>query len=324
MRERAIRWGVMGAADIARTALCPAIQNAEHAVLTALATSAPEKAARFTARHPGLRVHEGYDTLLADPEIDAIYIPLPNHLHVEWTERALNAGKHVLCEKPIALRADQIDRLIALRDQTGLLAAEATMVVHHPQWHRVRELLADGAIGPLRQVQGSFTYRNLDPEDIRNRAEFGGGGLRDIGVYPSVTTRFATGAEPERIAAQIEWENGVDTAARVWADFPGFSLSFYCGMRLLRRQEMVFHGERGWLRLSAPFNAGVYGEADIEWQRDDGTAQIERFPAIDQYQLMIEAFGAALRGEREFACPLEFSRGNQAMIDAIFDAGAKG
>lgn len=324
MNERPIRWGVMGAADIARTALCPAIQNAEHAVLEALATSAPEKAARFRKRHPGLRLHDGYDALLADPDIDAVYIPLPNHLHVEWTERALHAGKHVLCEKPIALRADQIDRLIALRDETGLLATEAFMVVHHPQWQRVRELLADGAIGPLRQVQGSFTYRNLDPDDIRNRAEFGGGGLRDIGGYPSVTTRFATGAEPVRIAAQIEWENGVDTAARVWADFPGFSLSFYCGMRVLRRQEMVFHGEHGWLRLTAPFNAGVYGEARIEWQRDDGTVRIERFPTIDQYQLMIEAFGAALRGARDFGCSLEFSRGNQAMIDAIFDAGARG
>lgn len=324
MSDEPIRWGVLGAADIAHSAMCPAIRQARHAVLAALATSAPAKAARFTARYPGLRVHEGYDALLADPDIDAVYIPLPNHLHVEWTERALHAGKHVLCEKPIALRAEQIDRLIALRDRTGLLAAEAFMVVHHPQWHRVRELLADGAIGPLRQVQGSITYRNPDPGDIRNRAEFGGGGLRDIGVYPCVTTRFVTAAEPEGIAAQIEWENGVDTAARVWADFPGFSLSFYCGTRVLRRQEMVFHGERGWLRLSAPFSAGVYGEARIEWQRDDGTARIERFASIDQYQLMIEAFGAALRGERDFGCPLEFSRGNQAMIDAIFTAAAHG
>lgn len=319
-----MRWGILGTAKIAETALAPAIHMAEGAVLAAIATRDPARAARFTARYPGLRVIEGYDAMLADPEIDAVYIPLPNHMHVEWTEAALRAGKHVLCEKPIALQAGEIDRLIRVRDETGRLAAEAFMVVHHPQWLRTRALVAEGAIGRLSHVEGAFSYNLTDPANIRNRPETGGGGLLDIGVYPSVTTRFVTGAEPTRLRADIRWEGGVDSFARVWADFPGFTLSFYCSMRLALRQEMVFHGTEGWLRLQAPFNAGLYAEAQIEIRRNDGLRTIEAFPAVDQYRLMIEAFGRSALTGAPFACPLEFSRGNQAMIDAIFAAAAAG
>lgn len=315
-----VRWGILGAAKIARTAVCPAIHLAEGAQVAALATTDPAKAAPFTARYPGLRVHAGYDALLADPEIDAVYIPLPNHLHVPWTERALRAGKHVLCEKPIATDAADIDGLIAARDETGLFAAEAFMVLHHPQWHRVRALLAEGAIGRLRHVEGCFTYSGLDAGNIRTRAEWGGGALLDIGVYPSVTTRFATGAEPMRLASRIERRGGVDVFARVWADFPDFSLAFYVSMEMQPRQEMVFHGEEGLLRLPAPFRPDHLGCGRIEWRRLDGTERVELFPAVDQYQLMIENFGKSARSEAPFACPLEFSRANQAMIDAIFAA----
>jgi len=318
-----MRWGILGAARIAETAVAPAIHMAEGAVLAAVATRDPGgRADRFLARYPGLRVAAGYEALVADPLIDAVYIPLPNHLHVEWTLRALAAGKHVLCEKPIALRADEIDRLIAAREAAGRLAAEAFMVVHHPQWQRARALVAEGAIGPLAHVEGVFTYSNTDPANIRNRAETGGGGLRDIGVYPAVTTRFVTGAEPRRLVADIRWQDGVDTFARVWADFPGFTASFHVSMRLAPRQEMVFHGAEGWLRLTAPFNAGLYGEAGIEIRRADGRRSLEAFPAVDQYRLMVEAFGRSAATGAPFACPLEFSKGNQAMMDAIFAAGA--
>ena len=316
---RHVRWGILGAAKIARTALTPAILRAQGADLVALATSDPARAEPFRALCPGLRVCD-YQALLDAPDIDAIYIPLPNHLHVEWSLRAIAAGKHVLCEKPIALGAAEIDSLIAARDASGLMAAEAFMVTHHPQWHRLRSLLANGAIGDLHHVEGMFTYHNTDPANIRNRPETGGGGLLDIGVYPSVTTRFATGSEPTRLRADITYENGVDTFARVWADFAGFTLSFYCGMRLDRRQDMVFHGTKGWIRLPAPFNPPSMGEAQLQLHRPDGSVIMERFPEVDQYALMVESFGNAITTPADFPCPLEFSRGNQAMIDDIFAA----
>ena len=314
-----LRWAIMGAAKIARTKLAPAIRAASGARLAALATREAGNAAPFRAMAPDLRVHGDYDALLADPEIDAVYIPLPNHLHVEWTERALAAGKHVLCEKPIALRAPQIDRLIAARDASGRLAAEAFMICHHPQWQRVRALIGAGAIGRLEHVEGAFSYNNPDPDNIRNRAETGGGGLRDIGVYPCCATRFVTGAEPGRLRADIRREGGVDVLARVWADFAGVTLSFMCGMRQAPRQEMLFHGTEGWLRVTAPFNAGDYDDTRLELRGGDGRVIIERVPA-PQYRNMIEAFGDSVRDGVPFACPLEFSRGNQAMIDGIFAA----
>ncbi|MCL4187513.1 MAG: Gfo/Idh/MocA family oxidoreductase [Rhodobacteraceae bacterium] len=319
-----MRWGILGAAKIAETAVAPAIHMAEGAVLAALATRGHSaRVDRFAARYPGLRLVQGYEALLADPGIDAVYIPLPNHMHVEWTERALAAGKHVLCEKPIAMQAGEIDRLIAARDAAGRLAAEAFMVVHHPQWQRARTLIAEGAIGALSHVEGVFAYNNAaDPGNIRNRAETGGGGLPDIGVYPAITTRFATAAEPLRLRADIRWENGVDSFARVWADFPGFTASFYVSMRLALRQEMVFHGTDGWMRLAAPFNAGLYGEAQIEIRMNDGRRSIEAFPGVDQYRLMVEAFGRSAATGAPFACTLESSKANQAMIDAIFAAAA--
>lgn len=318
-----VRWGILGAAKIAREYVAPAIHQATGATLAALASASPEKAAPFRARYPGLRIVPDYDALLADPEIDAVYIPLPNHLHVAWTEKALRAGKPVLCEKPIALEAPDIDRLIALRDATGLIAAEAFMIVHHPQWQRARALVAEGAIGRLLHVEAAFTFRNADPANIRNQAATGGGGIYDIGVYPCLGTRFVTGAEPERVRADLRLEAGVDTFARVWADFPGFTLSFYCGMRQAPRQEMVFHGEDGWLRLTAPFNARSYGDARLDLRGPDGAIRSEHYNGIDQYQLMIEAFVRSLREGTPFACPLEFSRGNQAMIDAILAEGRR-
>lgn len=317
---QALRWGILGAAKIARTALAPAFALAEGSELVAIATSGSGNTEPFVARYPHVGVLDGYDALLADPEVDAIYIPLPNHLHVEWTEKALRAGKHVLCEKPLALHASHIDRLIAARDETGLLAAEGFMVLHHPQWHRVKELLGQGAIGKLVHVDAAFSYRNTDMSNIRNRADAGGGGLYDIGVYPSITARFATGAEPTNLRADIHWENGVDTFARVWAEFPDFTMSFYCGMRQAPRQEMVFHGEEGWIRVTAPFNANLYGDVRVEWRDANGVTQSESFNGIDQYQLMVEAFARSVKTGEAFICPLEFSKGNQAMIDAILAA----
>lgn len=313
-----MRWGILGAAKIARTDLAPAMQLARNTDLVALATRDSTRAASFQALVPHLRVHDSYQALLEDPEVDAVYIPLPNHLHVEWSIRAAEAGKHVLCEKPIALKAEEIDTLISAREKTGKLIAEAFMVAHHPQWSHVRALLAEGVIGRLEHVEGCFTYTNRDLANIRHSADMGGGGLRDVGVYPCFTTRMATGAEPKRLRADIRWQNGVDIFARVWADFPDFTMSFYCGMMQTRRQHMVFHGQNGWIELWAPFNGPVYGDCRLDWQTQ-GRLVSERFNNVNQYALMLEAFGASVRDGTPFACPLEFSRGNQVMIDAIFE-----
>lgn len=320
-----VRWGVLGAAKFAREHMAPAIHAAEGAELAALATSSAEKAVPFQSFAPGITVHESYEALLADPSIDAVYIPLPNHLHVEWAVKAMQAGKHVLVEKPATLQEAEFDQLIAARDAAGVLAAEAYMIVHHPQWQRVQELVQSGALGQLRHVSGRFSFDNRqDVDNIRNRPETGGGALRDIGVYVFGSARFVTGEEPVEVSAQIEWENGVDVLSNVRARFPGFHYTAYVSTRLQPYQEMLFHGDKGVLRLTAPFNPRVFGEARLELHQTShaaGTGQViaERFPLADHYKLQVEAFDRSLREGVPYACPLEFSRGTQAMMDRVFE-----
>ena len=316
-----IRWGVLGAANFARQHMAPAIHAAKGAKLADLATSSAEKAAGFQAFAPDLQIHDSYEALLADPGIDAVYIPLPNHLHMEWATRALNAGKHVLCEKPIAMQADQIDALIALRDATGLVAAEAYMIVHHPQWQRARALYRAGAIGKLILVDGVFSYDNrADPGNIRNRPETGGGSLPDIGVYTFGSARFVTGEEPQAMQARIRRENGVDVFAHVTADFTSFRYSSITSMRMFTRQEMVFHGEGGVMRLTCPFNSGVFGEAQLTLEQGGMAITTERWPGVNHYILQVENFGRSVREGAPYPCPLEFSRGTQRMIDMAIAA----
>lgn len=320
---KVINWGILGAAKFAREFMAPAIHAAKGASLVALATSDAAKAEGFADFAPGLRVHSTYDALLADPEIDAVYIPLPNHLHVEWTLKALAAGKNVMTEKPISMRAEEIDQIIAARDAAGLLAAEAYMIVHHPQWQRARDLIADGAIGTVLHADAAFSYDNRsEPGNIRNRPETGGGGIRDIGVYTYGSVRFATGAEPDKIAARWRLENGVDVWAEVTGTFAGnghaFTYSAMTSMRLFNRQEVVFQGERGLIRLTAPFNAGVFDQAEVELHRPGLSVTTERWPAANHYVLQVEAFGRSVRTGEAYPCPLEFTRGTQAMIDRVF------
>ncbi len=316
-----IRWGVLGAANFARKHMAPAIHAAADGELAAIATRDADKAQAFAAFAPGLRVHTDYDALLADTGVDAIYIPLPNHLHVEWSKRALAAGKHVLCEKPIALQAGEIDELIELRDRSGLLLAEAYMIVHHPQWQHTKSLYESGAIGELRLVDSVFTYHLLDLDNIRNQADTGGGGIRDIGVYNYGCTRFVSGAEPTQIrAVELVEEGGVDVYAHVVAEFPGFHCSAIDSMRLAPRQEVTFHGDKGFIRLACPFNANVYSQAEVELHRPGHEVTIKRFPGVDQYRLQVESFNRALLHGDSFPCPLEFSRGTQAMIDRVLAA----
>lgn len=322
MSKAVVRWGILSAAKIAREWVCPAIHKSRRGVVAAVASRDRDRAQALADIY-GARAIGGYEDLLDDPEIDAIYIPLPNGAHVEWTRKCLEAGKHVLCEKPIALRAEEIDGLIAARDASGKFAAEAFMVTHHPQWLRVRELLQEGAIGELRHVQAAFSFFNPDPDNIRNMPNQGGGTLRDIGVYPCVVTRFVTGREPDAIRATIDWDMGIDATARVSADFPGFGLDFYVSMRMAPRQVVTFHGTAGWLSVLTPFNARAYGDTVLERRDLSGRITLERFPLADQYCAQADAFADTILDGADYVCPLEFSRGNQRMIDMIYEAAGR-
>ncbi|TRD23545.1 Gfo/Idh/MocA family protein [Palleronia caenipelagi] len=310
-----LRWGIVGASDFARRTMAPALHMAAGAHVVALATRDASKAAPFSAYLPGLRVESDYEALLTADDIDALYVPLPNHLHVEWVLKALQAGKHVLCEKPIAMAASEFDVMIAARDSSGKLAAEAYMIVHHPQWQRARDLLASGAIGTLRHVEAVFSYNNPDPENVRNKPTMGGGGLRDIGVYTFGSTRFATGQEPLDLHATLEREHDFDTFAEVTARFDGFTFHSVVSTRLWDRQEVVFHGDSGVMALTAPFNAGRYDQAELVLETARNTRTVERWPGVNQYVLQVEAFCRSAQTGEPYPWTLEQARGTQVMID---------
>ncbi|NHB75177.1 Gfo/Idh/MocA family protein [Rhodobacter calidifons] len=319
-----VRWGVLGAANFAREHMAPAIHAAEGAELVALATSDPAKAAGFRAFCPGLTVHPTYEALLADPGVDAVYIPLPNHLHVDWTLKALASGKHVLTEKPIALRAEEIDRIIAARDASGLLAAEAYMIVHHPQWQRAKEWFEAGEIGDLVHADVAFSFNLTDLGNIRMKPETGGGSLRDIGVYTFGCARFVTGAEPVDLSARIAWANGVDVFAQVAATMEGprgrFTYGSMTSMRMYNRQVATFQGTKGMIRLEGgPFNANVNDLAEVELHQNGNRVTVERFPTANHYRLQVEAFSRSVRTGAAYPCPLEFVRGTQAMMDRAYE-----
>ncbi|WP_377297656.1 Gfo/Idh/MocA family protein [Rhizobium sp. SGZ-381] len=321
-----LRFGILSTAKIGRDAVVPAIQDAENCVVSAIASRdfsrAREMADRFSVPH----AFGSYEEMLASDVIDAVYIPLPTSQHVEWSLKAAAAGKHVLCEKPISLKADEIDQLIAARDRHGVLIAEAFMVTYAPVWLKVRELLASGAIGRLRHVQGAFTYFNRDPSNMRNIPELGGGGLPDIGVYPTITTRFSTGREPIRVQATTERDKefGTDIYSTVKADFGDFDLTFYISTQLAARQLMVFHGTEGFIEVKSPFNADRWGAEEVELtDQKHGRSEIFRFPDSRQYRRQAEAFAKkALGGDAEVVS-LESSAANQRFIDAIYRASEK-
>jgi predicted dehydrogenase len=265
--------------------------------------------------------------MLASDKIDGVYIPLPTSQHVEWAAKAAEAGKHVLVEKPLALDAKDIAKLIKLRDKKKVLISEGFMVTYHPQWIKVRDLVQSGAIGTLRYVQGAFTYFNVDPKNMRNILALGGGALPDIGVYPTVSTRFVTGKEPKRVMATVERDKKfkTDNYSSIRADFGDFELSFYLSTQMAARQLMVFHGDKGFIEVHAPFNAGLYDHHRVELHNQNHTeATVFRFPGTQQYRLQVEAFARAAAGSKEPVFTLENSVKNQKVIDAIFRAGDSG
>jgi len=320
------RWGVLSTAKIGREQLLPAIVEAENGVLSAIASRDLSKAKALAERFGARHAFGSYEELLASKDIDGVYIPLPTSQHVEWAAKAIEAGKHVLVEKPLALDAKDILPLIKLRDQKKVLVCEAFMVIYHPQWIKVRDLIASGAIGRLRHVQGAFSYYNVDPNNMRNQLDLGGGALPDIGVYPTVSTRFSTGKEPGRVQATIERDKkfGTDIYSSIRADFGDFELSFYLSTQMAARQVMVFHGEKGFIEVFSPFNAGLYDHHRVELHNQNHTeAQVFRFPGTQQYRLEVETFARAAQGGKERVFTLEESVLNQKVIDAIFRAGGK-
>ena len=275
------RWGILSTAKIGREQLIPAIVDAENGVLSGIASRDLKKARALADRFGAQHAFGSYEAMLASDKIDGVYIPLPTSQHVEWAAKAAEAGKHVLVEKPLALDAKDIARLIKLRDKKKVLISEAFMVTYHPQWIKVRDLVASGAIGTLRYVQGAFTYFNVDPKNMRNILSLGGGALPDIGVYPTVSTRFVTGKEPKRVQATIERDKKfkTDNYSSIRADFGDFELSFYLSTQMANRQLMVFHGDKGFIEVHAPFNAGLYDHHRVELHNQNHTeATVFRFP----------------------------------------------
>jgi predicted dehydrogenase len=327
---RKISWGVLGAAKIGIEKVIPAMQRGEVSRIDAIASRDIAKARRAAADLGIAKAYGSYEELLADPAIEAVYNPLPNELHIPWTIRALEAGKHVLCEKPIALDAAEAGALIEARRRSGKLVAEAFMVRFHPQWRRAREIARSGAIGDVRAIQTFFSYRLTDAENIRNRP-LGGGGLYDIGCYAILTARHVFAAEPTRVVAALDVDPafGTDRLASALIEFPGGRhLTFTCATQLSAHQRVTIVGETGRVEVAVPFNAPIDWPTRILVDSGadlvGGGARVEEFPVCDQYTLQGDAFSRAILGEAPLEFPIEDAVANMRVIDAAFRAARNG
>ena len=327
---RPVRWGVLSTAKIGTGKVIPAMQRAELCDVAAIASRDIEKA-KAAADALGIpQAYGSYAELLADPQIEAVYNPLPNHLHVPLSLQAAEAGKHVLCEKPLALTAAEAQTLVEARDRAGVLIQEAFMVRYHPQWRRARELVRSGAVGELRAVQGLFSYDNRDPGNIRNMAAIGGGGLYDIGCYPIVGARFLFAAEPTRVVGLIdrdpEWK--IDRLTTAILDFPNGQASFTCSTQLAPYQRMQIYGTKARIEIEIPFNAPADKPCRIFI--DDGSRlgnagiAVEEFPVSDQYAEQGNAFSRAIRSGEPLEFPLEDAVQGMRIIDAVFRSAESG
>ena len=325
-----VRWGVLGAARIATNKVIPAMQRGERAEVVAIASRDRAKAEAAASALGIPKAYGSYDDLLADPEIEAIYNPLPNHLHVPLSIRAAEAGKHVLCEKPIALNAAEAMELLAVRDRTGVVIGEAFMVQTHPQWLRTIELVRSGRIGNLRFAMGSFGYYQTMPENVRNVREYGGGGLLDIGCYPIKTSRMVFGEEPVRVSGTLvrDPKFGIDMLTSAILEYPSGHCIFACGTQVVPSQSMQFFGTTGRIQLEIPFNAiaGSVSRILIDDGSDlrGGGIQVEEFAPCDQYTLQGDLFSKAIREGGAPPVPLEDAVKNMAVIDAVFRAAESG
>lgn len=328
--EKKIKWGVLGVANIAVKKVIPGMQKGALCEVVAIASRDGERAKAAAAQLGIPKAYPGYEELLADPEIDAIYNPLPNHLHAPWSIAAARAGKHVLCEKPIGLSVKETLELIAARDAAGVQIGEAFMTRTHPQWLRAKEIAQSGELGEVKSVLGAFSYFNADPANIRNIPEWGGGGLMDIGCYPITMSRFLYGREPKRVLASIERDPQLGTDRRTSAllDFDPGECVFSCSTQSVAFQTMQILGTKARLEIEIPFNAPPDRPCriDIDTGKDlfGGGRRTEEFAVCDQYTLQGDAFSKAILENSPAPVPLEDALGNMAVIEALFRSGESG
>jgi predicted dehydrogenase len=325
-----VKWGVLGVASIATRKVIPGMQKGDWSEVSAIA-SRDLKKAESAAKEMGIaKAYGSYEELIADPEIEAIYNPLPNHLHVPFTAKAMEAGKHVLCEKPIALNAAEAETLLAVRARTGMKVGEAFMVKTNPQWLRVRELLREGAIGTLNTVVTVFSYFNRDEQNVRHKVEWGGGGLLDIGCYPITLSRWLYGEEPKRVAGTIENDPdfGTDRLASAVMEFSKGQSVFSVGTQTNYLQQMTLVGSNGRIEIEIPFSPPPGRPMKLTISNGmefiGGTSVVEMIPAADQYTIQGDAFSRAIRENTEVPVPLEDAIANMKVIDAIFRSSASG
>jgi len=325
-----LRWGVLSTAAIGLRKVIPAMQQGQYSSVVAIASRDLRKA-RDAATVLGIPTAYGsYEELLADPNIDAIYNPLPNQLHVPWTIKAAEAGKHVLCEKPVSLTKAEAESLLAVRERTAVKIGEAFMIRSSPQWLRLRELLNQGRVGELRSIVGLFSYFNTDAGNIRNQAECGGGALLDIGCYLIHASRYGFAQEPTRVVAKIDRDPQMHTDRLTSAilDFPAGQSIFTCSTQLVPYQRIHFLGTRGRIELEIPFNAPL--DRPTRLFIDDGgdlfgkNISTETFPTCDQYTLQGDAFSKAVLENTEVPVSLEDAIKNMAVIEAIFRSANSG
>ena len=325
-----LRWGVLSTAKIGWTKVLPAMQLCEFASVDAIASRNLAKAQETAAKLGIPTAYGSYEELLADPNIDAIYNPLPNDMHVPWTIKAAEAGKHVLCEKPISLTVAEANTLLAVRERTGVKIGEAFMVNTHPQWIRVRELIAEGRIGDLRVMNGSFSYFNIDPNNIRNKVAAGGGALMDIGCYMVHAARYAFGAEPTRVVSSIDRDPvmGTDRLTSALMEFAGGQAIFSCSTQMTPYQRVNFIGTKGRIEVEIPCNAPP--DRPTRVLIDSGAdvfgsgITVETFPVCDQYTLQGDAFSKAVLEGGEVPVGVEDAIANMAVIEAIFTSAKSG
>ena len=325
-----VRWGVLSTAKIGVTKVIPGMQKGEWSEVTAIASRDLDKA-QTAARNLGIaKAYGSYEELLADPQIEAIYNPLPNQLHVPWTIKAAEAGKHVLCEKPLSLTVAEAKTLLAVEERTRMKIGEAFMVRTHPQWLRAREIVKSGRIGPLRSAVGFFSYFNVNPANIRNIPECGGGALMDVGCYPITTSRFMFGEEPTRVLGLVERDPvmKVDRLTSAMLDFPSGQSTFTCSTQLVPYQRMHFLGTKGRVELEIPFNAPKDRPTRIFI--DDGGElfgngiSTETFPVCDQYTIQGDVFSKAIREGGEVPVTVDDGIKSMAVIEAIFRSAESG
>jgi predicted dehydrogenase len=324
------RFGVLGASHFAVHKMIPAMQAGGDTPVVAIASRDGKKAAE-TARTLGIpRAHGSYEDLLADPDIDAIYNPLPNHLHVPWAERAAAAGKHVLVEKPIALGAPEARRLLAARDQHGVLIAEAAMVRVHPRWLATRELVRKGKIGELRAFIGTFGYDIPWKDNVRFGPDMGGGVLLDTGFYPVTMSRFCFDDEPTAVAAEMQRDpdSGVDVMTSALLRFPRGHAIFTCGMHLAAQQRAQILGSKGHIDLLHAWNPASDRPSELVLETSSrleapAPEHIE-FPAVNQYTILAQLFARAASTGGPAPIPLEDSIKNMAVLDALRRSAVSG